>query len=427
MLRPGLLAALLVLAPVLGGCLGATTESPQGLLPGLGAVALPLPTLKCPPALNGTCNLLATLEPERQGNEVTIAVNPTKPDNVVAGAKDYFPASAGECVWDGYYVTQDGGATFTSSNVPGSPWKLLNDPGSFAPNELTSYWCLTDPSYAFGPDGTLYMGVMAYQGDPVTGSKTGAGVLPMGGLNDWAFNRVAQAVVISHDGGDTIDGISIVDFGSFPLNFHDREWLATDPESGAIYDVWTTGLLEGNMFYRSTDGGATWGQPVFLDGLPIPDPNANTPGGLYVAAGPHGAVYVSGCGRDGPMISASRDGGATFSPWMLFAEAQDDGMEATYRSGMVCMLAVDTSDGPFRGTVYMVWSDTRNGNRDVFLGSIRGDALGSEGGFAVQHHDQMQVIQLNDDASTADQFFPAVAVSPHGIVDVAWYDRRNDP
>ena len=35
--------------------------------------------------------------------------------------------------------------------------------------------------------------------------------------------------------------------------------------------------------------------------------------------------------------------------------------------------------------------------------------------------------RINDDATETDQFFPAVSVSPTGVIDVVWYDRRHDP
>jgi hypothetical protein len=404
--------ALLAL-PALAGCVSQSVQ-PQGLVPGpLGGLLPPAQTL-CHALANGTaCNYIMTPQPERQGNEVTIAVSRKDPLNVVGGAKDYTPDSAGQCVWDGVYATHDGGKTWDAKNVPGSPWVLLSpNASSFAPNLLTQYWCLTDPSYAFGPDGTLYAGVMAYQGDPVTASKIGDGTLPTGGINDFAFNRVTQAIAISHDGGTTIDAITAVDSGTFPATFHDREWVAAS-RSGNVYDTWTTGALEGNLLYRSTDGGKSFQGPVFLDGLPQPLGDPNAPGGMYVATGPKDEVAVSGCSQQGPKVAVSTDGGQTFTPWTLVAKAEDKGMTAPFRAGMVCMLAMDDSDGPFSKSIYVVWSDTRNGDRDVYLSLSRD--LGTTWSDAVR---------VNQGQDKADQFFPAIAVNPNGVVDVAFYDRQ---
>src|SRR5439155_22885721 len=110
----------------------------------------------------------------RQGNEVTIAVNPQDPRQVVGGAKDYFPTDAGQCVWDGVYVSHDGGKTaFHDRSFDGSPWRLQSDPTSFKPNYASQYWCTTDPVAYYSADGkAFYYLLMAYQGDPVTASKT---------------------------------------------------------------------------------------------------------------------------------------------------------------------------------------------------------------------------------------------------------------
>lgn len=423
--------ALLALAPALAGCIAQSDVQPQGLVDGLLPGLLPAPRLRCPPGIE-SCNLLATIEPERQGNEVTIAVNPADPANVVAGAKDYFPRDAGECVWDGVYYTKDG-AGFASDNVPGSPWRLRSDPASFQPNAISQYWCATDPVVAFGPDGTLYYTILAYQGDPLTGSKTGkdqicavgdaTGQVPCSGPNDVLFNRVSMAVAVSRDGGESFAEVNLIDSGSFPVNFHDRQWVEVDQRSGNVYVAWTTIVVPGNSFYRSSDHGKTWTAPVLLNHPPTA---LHGPGGMYVAVGPKGEVLVSGCGEEGPMLTVSTDEGQSFGGWQLFAEARDEGMESEFRSGMVCMVAADDTEGPHRGNVYMVWSDTRNGNRDVYFKAA--PMAHFTGGLATQSHDtEMEPVRLNDDVGSADQFFPAISVSPTGVIDVAWYDRRNDP
>lgn len=413
--------AAFTLVPLLAGCLSNADVQPQGLLGGgLLPGALSAPALRCPPGL-ASCNLLATIEPERQGNEVTIAVNPTDPANVVAGAKDYYPESAGQCVWNGVYHTLDG-AAFESRSLPGSPWLLTTNPGAFEPNVMSQYWCATDPVVAFGPDGTLYYSILAYQGDPVTASKIGKDQLGTG-VNDVAFNRVSIVVGVSRDGGATFESFNVVDSGTFPVNFHDRQWIEVDQRSGNVYVAWTSFSVPGNMFYKSTDGGQSWGLPTFLDATPA---NIEA-GGLYVAVANGGEVVVGGCGAEGPAVTVSADEGATFTGWQTFAEGADEGMEADYRGGGVCMVAADDTDGPHAGNVYMAWTDTRDGDRDIyFKASAVGQLL--EGGLAAQAHDAgMAPIRLNDNADDSDQFMPAISVNPNGVIDVAWYDRRNDP
>ncbi len=427
--RLTLILAVLTATPVLAGCLGddgALEE--QGLGDGLD---LPKAELRCTEtqlADNATCNIDTLIEPEREGNEVTIAVNPTDPDNVVAGAKDYYPGSAGDCVWDGIYHTKDGGETFESRNLPGSPWLLINNQSEFEQNMASQYWCMSDPVVAFGPDGTLYYTFLAYQGDPVTGSAIGkeatcalhneTGAVPCSGPNDVAFNRVSIGVMISNDGGDTIDDVVMIDSGTFPVNFHDRQWVAVDQETGAVYVAWTAIFAPGNLVYRSTDHGQTWEGPVLLNELPAAasTPAGPSPGQLFVDTGPDETVYVSGCGSDGPYIAKSTDGGQRFGAWQHVVDAEDEGMNASYRSGQICMVQADQTDGSHRGNVYMVYAATPDGHRDVFI------TRSTDGG-----ESWSDPLQLDLDDTENDQFFPTLSINPNGVLDVAWYDRRNDP
>ncbi len=65
------------------------------------------------------------------------------------------------------------------------------------------------------------------------------------------------------------------------------------------------------------------------------------------------------------------------------------------------------------GTVWVVWTDERNGDEDVYVTS--GSAAGGWG----------QEMRLNDDAGTAAQITPDLAVDGAGNVDVVWADGRN--
>ena len=60
-------------------------------------------------------------EGRRQQNELTIAVDPSDPNVVVAGSNDYCASIVNDEVWAGYYRSEDGGATWANSLVPGYP------------------------------------------------------------------------------------------------------------------------------------------------------------------------------------------------------------------------------------------------------------------------------------------------------------------
>ncbi|HVM44467.1 MAG TPA: sialidase family protein, partial [Candidatus Thermoplasmatota archaeon] len=112
----------------------------------------------------------------------------------------------------------------------------------------------------------------------------------------------------------------------------------------------------------------------------------------------------------------SHDGGATFADATLAVEAEDEGMEAEYRSGgMPFIVADDSADSPHAGNVYLAWQDTREGDRDIFVArSLDGGQTWGE------------PVKVSDAPPGSDQFFPAMSVGPDGILDVVFYDRRDD-
>ena len=411
-----LLVAFLLASPLLAGCV----QSPASI-----ASTTPLdPHVARLACFEGVCNQRTTVAPKEQGNEVTIAVNPKDPNVIVAAAKDYQPDYAGDCVWIGVYVTKDGGRSWVDTHVPGSPHLLQSRPEEFQyVDPISQFWCTTDPVLTFGPDGTCYLVIMAYQADPVTSSKAGAGVLPQGGLNDWAFNRAAQVVGISKDNCQSFDSFSVVADGTNPVNFHDKAWIAVGAD-GVIHMAWLdfsdAGVM--NTYYRSADHGKSWQGPKIL-GYSYPTPV--DPTGADAAAGQgtmlvttHGGkdVFVSWGGEDGGaqgiMLAHSGDAGASWDKAKLALKTEDKGMNASYRSGGMPFLANDAN-----GTLYLAWQDTRFGDRDVLFARSADDGKSWS-----------EPTRVNDDpkGDGHDQFFPALSVGPDGVIDLSWYDRRDD-
>jgi len=452
--RAAALAGML-LAVAVAGCLGPGSAPPPGVGPGPSLARLVcFEGLSTGAAGNASrvCNFQATSSPAtRQANELSIAVNPLDPDNIIATGKDYTPDYAGQCVWDGLYATKDGGKTWTDQNVPGSPWKALNDPSNAPspPPETSKFYCATDPVVAFGPDGMAYWAVMPYQCDPASGSRTGREVvpgsgvgLPPGGLNDWFWTCSSMYVLVSTDGGMTwpVDKMRQVAFG--PRLEHDKMWLSIAPDGTALL-CWDRS--------PATDPQANNGV------LPVPLPSAQPPPPL-----PHSAVVCSLSKDQGDHWSELHDLSTVVAlPWVdygpdnhafgalidgtdaVVAES-DDGVTwkdpvkvgpyalppanaeygwpglngSKFRVLVAPSIAVDRSDGPFKGSLYVVWMTYNGQDADVVLSFSR-DA-GATWSSPVKVHD--------DNASQqADQFMPAVSVGPDGTVDVSWHDRRWDP
>lgn len=439
MLPRALALGTLLVATALAGCL--TSDTVPGGPGGRAAAAMGAARLQCLDD-NSTrlCNFEATVEPEeRQANELSIAVNPLDPLNIIATGKDYTPEYAGDCVWDGLYTTKDGGKTWTNQNVPGSPWKRLQDP-SEPLTPVSRFWCVTDPVVAFGPDGTAYWTVMPYQCDRASGSKTGREVVPgtgvgleQGGFNDWFWTCSSMYVLVSEDGGETWPILREVAFG--PRLEHDKQWLTVAP-NGNVLLCWdrspaaeTSGLPAqppapgsvmgvgqfGIVCSVSTDKGRTWADYQYM----------TTQGALpWVDYGPDDRAWAAVLDGEGVAVTSSDDGlawgdlvhvGPSENPppggeygWPVLRGSD-------FRMFTVPSLAVDRSDGPYRGRIYTVWFTHADDMGDVLL-SWSDDGLNWSAPRKLRDHD-----------GTHDQFMPAVSVGPDGTVDVVFYDRRWDP
>jgi len=433
--------AIVLLVSALAGCLnGVQTPTAPGnglLVPG---------TLVCLDAVKHEgCNQEATLTPEaRQANELSIAVNPTDPKNIIATGKDYTPEEAGDCVWAGLYTTTDGGKTWSNQNVPGSPWKHRADPTA-PTNDFTKFWCATDPVVAFGPDGTAYWTVMPYQCDALSGSKTGRGVLPNGGFNDWFWTCSSMYVLVSHDGGLTWPDWQEVAFG--PRLEHDKQWIATAPD-GKVLLCWDRDtnyqltsanpvadqLTPGTSVVScsvSTDKGQSWSEPASMN----PDWAGFTPAVDFDSNGTAYAVVVDAEADPtqnnsyvGPVrVTTSRDG----LHWSQPVEAGRYALPplggennwpvlrgSVFRIVEAPSIAVDRSHGPNAGNIYLAWFDHTTGEGNVSVAVSR-DGAKTWQRLPTPHDD--------DPSLKADQFYPALSVGPDGTVDVSWWDRRDDP
>jgi hypothetical protein len=122
-------------------------------------------------------------------------------------------------------------------------------------------------------------------------------------------------VAVSRDGGESFQEVSVVDRGVCPCC---RTGLAIGPD-GSVYVVWRK-IFEGDVrdiaIARSTDGGATFGEPapVHRDGWVFPGcPHV----GPTIAIGDDGTVHVAWYtgkdGEQGTFYAASTDGGRNFS------------------------------------------------------------------------------------------------------------------
>jgi len=339
----------------------------------------------------GNVDATSTIGPD---NEVTVAVNPADPDNLIAGSKDYAlgpTGSGGYYVWAGYFYSMDGGNTWNDGLVG-------REPGSV----LLEYDHSTDPVIAFGPDGTAYYCGLAY----------GRGLLGIG--------RSALWIAESRNGGETWeDPYIVMAWESYSL-FHDKQWLIVDQENGNLYLTWTPFMLDGSRIYfgRSTDDGDTWYYYQLSGWMGF----SESVQGTALAVGTDGVLSVIWIDYDADtLMLIQNDDEGDPEDWSQPRTIADvdyvSGIpNAEYRVPTLPALAADPSSGIDNATLYAVWNDKRTGNSDAML--IRS----SDGGATWS-----DPVAVNDDDTDHDQFFPWVAVSPRGEVGVVFYDRRDDP
>jgi hypothetical protein len=373
-------------------------------------------------------------------DETAIAVNPRNPKNIVAGANDYRLGYGSS----GFYSSQDGGRTWYDGIIPVPSW----------------------------PDGDVPAG----GGDPVTLFDSNGTAYYVGLAFDRATDRSAIVVSRSTNNGKTWsrpsfttrDGVAVANLKKVdPSVFHDKEWGAIDTTAGKanshpnrLYITWTrfeaAPLAQASPIYEvhSDDGARTFSTPHEISGSStLCDYQTggtvarrcgdNQPS--WPVVGPSGTVYVFFRNQDTPaanqfLMVKSTDGGVSFGDPVKVADDFDinypmgrttrpdcaaRGQSAGRRVLSNSCFRVNSYGGPAvapDGTLYLVWSDNRNGNNvhsdtDIFL------AKSTDGGASWS-----DAIRVNQDplGSGKDQFFPWPAVAPDGTVYVVFHDRRLD-
>ncbi|MFH0896049.1 MAG: T9SS type A sorting domain-containing protein [Bacteroidota bacterium] len=321
---------------------------------------------------------LASDDPE----EVTISVNPRNPLQLVAGANLNY-----------VYYSNDGGITWVENYLS------------------SSYEVAGDPVVMFDSSGNAYYAHLS------------------GSTSNWLDRMVIQK---STDGGVTWND------GAFTgLNMpkqQDKEWLIFDmtqsPYRNNVYITWTefdeyasTSSIDSTriLFSRSSDFGNTWTPALRINsrsGDCIDEDN--TVEGAVPAVGPNGEIYVSWAGPLGIVFDKSLDGGNTWGVDVPVATTPGGwafNISGISRANGLPFTFCDVSNSAYRGNIYIMWSDLRNGasNGDIFI------ARSTDGG-----NTWSAPIRVNDDATIHQQFFPCMTIDQtNGDIYIVFYDRRN--
>lgn len=314
-------------------------------------------------------------------NEPAIAIDPNNPMRMIGGSNlnNYFYSN------DGGYTWQKGILTSVSYGVWGDPVTLVDNNGHYY------FFHLSNP-----PNG------------------------------NWIDRIVCQK---STDGGLTWNDGTYM--GLNGNKAQDKEWAIIDRNNGNIYVTWTQFDQYGSsnplhrsniMFSRSTDGGMTWSPAIRInevDGDCID--SDNTVEGAVPAVGPNGEIYVAWAGPLGIVFDKSLDQGVTWLQNDIFVSDIPGGWDLAipgiYRCNGLPVTVCDLSGGPHHGTIYINWSDQRNGTNDTDIWLIKS----TDGGNTWSERKR-----VNDDPPGKHQFFTWMAVDQvTGFLYFVFYDRRN--
>ena len=388
-------------------------------------------------ALSGGANTNLDCDDPFPNNEPDIEVDPTAAGHMIASSNDF-----GTCC-DQMYTTFDNGASWITGNIS------RNSP------QVTG-------------------------SDPVTVFDRKHGVAIHSSLNYSFQNSTGEAcrgdlvVSVSTDGGVSWAPPTVVDNGlgcdlSNVQLFNDKEWIVTDnipssPFYGRTYLTWTKfgaangSYTESPIFEsHSDDGGKHWskGQEISGSSSSLCTVQATGPAGecdenqfsvptvgrdgtLYVAFenGQNAALLEAGeVGEDQYLLVKSTNGGLTWSDPSFVVGLEDGSRDYPFNvvdrqtlSGYQLrvnsagnIVASPLAGEANRRRLYLVFSDNRNGVRDVANPVTNTDVFlmtSTDGG-------STWIGPTSVDSSPTDQWFPWVDVNPtNGTVGILYHDRR---
>jgi len=223
----------------------------------------------------------------------------------------------------------------------------------------------------------------------------------------------------STDGGATWGDPATV-INGVPGVFEDKELIACDRSGGPytdnLYVAWTRFYSTQILMCRSTDGGNSFVGPVTVSdsyGVQWPVP----------CVGPNSEVYVAWVHYSPGSIRFDRstDGGQTFGSDITIQNAS---FISGYINGGIMVFSfpamdVDITGGPYNGNIYVAYMDDAPGYTDTDIYFTRSTNNGNT---------WSQKIRINDDPlnNGCDQFHPWLTVAQDGSIIVVFLDRRLD-
>jgi hypothetical protein len=337
--------------------------------------------------------------PEATGAvEVSVAINPTNPDHMVAVSIARMKAHPG--ITDFAHVTTDAGRT----------WKTVPRANPHGTQQ-------GDDVVTFTPDGVAVHAFISFSG-----------------IRQARPKRAHTGIVTStsRDGVTWDAQVPVVELFNSVEPHEDKPWIKADmskdsPGRGNLYVAWTKFDVYGSAkpehkshvyFSRSRDAGKSFDVPHRISDQPGDAlDKSDTLMGACPGVGPKGEVYVVWAGPKGIFLTRSADAGYSFGKNKVIADCAGWAfpIKGLGRASGCPSIGVDIGKGKDRGSVYVCWADARNGDPDVFLTASR------DGG-----ETWSEPLRVNKDAkgNGKEQWFPWLVVDPlDGSVNIAYYDR----
>ncbi|HEV8207222.1 MAG TPA: sialidase family protein [Acidimicrobiia bacterium] len=414
-------------------------------------------------------------------NEPAVAVDPRNPQVIVGSSNDYCGVFAADGtfiglgdVWLGYYRSEDGGGSFTSSLVPG----YQGDTSPYAARSQVRTADSGDPVWAWDNHGRLFAGSESST-NPENPNQTFGDV--------WVAtyeNPQGPGGAPLNDGKEFIRSIDVAHGSAAPAAglFHDKTAIEVDrtggPCDGNVYFAWArftgnifsgpNGYNSSVYFVRSTDHGQTFSAPIKLTqtvhDIQFPDIVVTGNGHVYVTYRQFADVR-SNSKVDAIDYNVSTNCGATFSaPKVVQAfepydptDLDDSGAIAGFcgdspyhcqsgytfmRGGTQVRSTADQRDAS-HDYIYIVYDPSIPGTEvpsGTTYGSITSEDLparyhqnvGSQSGIYFFRLDgatgaHTTPVLIDDPRAHGGlQRFPDISVDA-GLMHALWWDSRNDP
>ncbi len=331
--------------------------------------------------LNAQQKLIKVNKTNNDPEETSIAINPTNPLWIAASSNI-----------KNYYYSLDGGKTWTEKTI-------VSENGIWG-----------DPMVHFDNNGNLYYAHLGKNPDKF--------------YPNWIDKMVVQRINMSSDSC----------FADAPIGFNndkiqDKEWLSNDL-NGNLFLTWTEFDKYKSKspsdhsrirFAKSSSLGNSWSNPLIVSDLEGDCLDSDsTMEGATSCADSKGNIYVCWSGINKIWLDKSTDGGLTFGKDKIIADHVNGWnvpVRNIFRANGMPFILCNNSNSRFKNRIYVNWTDTRNGDADIFMkySDDEGETWSND-------------IRVNDDPlrNGADQFSNNFCIDAStGNVYVIFYDKRN--